>query len=63
LEPFAQVLVNLVPQRPVIPLDKRGLRVGGALHWLHAASTEELTFYGVHAKPGTEDMELAFSRN
>src|SRR5213594_45924 len=33
LEPFAQALVNQVPQAPVVHLDESGLRVEGTLHW------------------------------
>ena len=57
LAPFAQALVKQVPQAPVVHLDESGLRVAGALHWLHVASTSALTFYGVHPKRGTEAMD------
>jgi transposase len=57
LEPFARALADQVPQAEVVHLDESGLRVQGALHWLHVASTRELTFYGVHPKRGVEAMD------
>jgi len=57
LEPFDQAVTAQVPQAPVVHLDESGLRVAGTLHWLHVASTAQLTFYGVHPKRGTEAMD------
>jgi transposase len=57
LEPFERVLVDQLPQSPVVHLDESGLRVEGKLHWLHVASTVDLTFYGVHCKRGAQAMD------
>jgi transposase len=41
----------------VAHFDESGLRVGKALHWLHAAVTETLSWYAHHARRGLVAME------
>ena len=41
----------------VLHLDESGLRVLGKRHWLHVASTDRLTDYGVHAKRGRKAID------
>lgn len=40
----------------VVHYDETGFRINTALHWLHTACTEALSYYSVHLKRGDEAM-------
>jgi transposase len=53
--PVAAIGQALVAQA-VAHADETGMRVGGALQWLHVLCTATLTFYAVHAKRGRKAL-------
>jgi len=59
IEPSTEAVKELLRDSEVLHVDESGLRVKGQLHWLHVASTAELTHYEVHTKRGHEAMEEA----
>lgn len=56
LESTEERIRQAILASPVVHFDETGLRSQGKLHWLHTASTEQLTFYGLHAGRGQEAM-------
>lgn len=57
LEVWENDLIKKIIAQPVVHLDESGVRVAAELHWLHVASTAELTFYGIHPRRGCEAMD------
>ncbi len=57
LAPFEESLVSALVNSKVVHADESGVRTVKKLYWLHSASTNLLTFYGVHEKRGTLAMD------
>ena len=52
LEPIETAIVTALRQQAVLTVDESGARVAQALHWIHVAGTDTLTYYARHAKRG-----------
>lgn len=59
LKPFEDRVKAELIKSPVVCFDESGLRVEGSGHWIHTASTSNLTYYFVHKKRGCEAMDAA----
>jgi transposase len=57
LEPFESTLKENLIEAGVVHFDETGMRCQGKLHWLHSASTKDLTYYGIHTRRGMEAMK------
>ena len=56
---FGGAVRDQLAHAPVLHVDETGARVAGRLHWVHSASTPELTWQTVHPKRGKVAMDAA----
>ncbi len=59
LEDFDDTLRKALSQAPVLGADETGIRVDGALAWVHTTRTDLLTRYTVSTRRGVEAMKEA----
>ncbi len=57
LEGFQHALIDQLTKAHCVHADESGIRLATKLHWLHTASTDRLTFYGIHEKRGSEAID------
>lgn len=57
LKEFEDIVRGRLIGAPVAHFDETGARADGALRWVHSASTDRLTLYGVHDRRGEEGID------
>jgi transposase len=57
LESFESNLKAHLVASQVLHFDETGIRCNKKLHWIHVASSEAATFYGIHAKRGRQAID------
>jgi transposase len=57
LDPVEAAIKAAITEAPIADLDETGTRIDGKLHWLHTASTQELTFYAHHDRRGKAALD------
>lgn len=57
LEPFEVNLKTYLIASKVLHFDETGMRCNKKLHWIHTATSEDATFYGMHKKRGKEALD------
>ncbi len=57
LEPFLEEVRVQLAGSAVVHLDETGARAAGKLHWVHEASSQTLTLYGLHERRGRQGID------
>jgi len=58
MEPAVAQIATALSAAPVLHADETGVRCAGKTHWLHVASTAELTLYSHSSKRGMEGLSV-----
>jgi transposase len=59
LDEFLGVVADRIAEAPVAGFDETGLRVAGALHWVHCARTDKYTLITCHRRRGRAGIDDA----
>jgi len=54
---YEESIKDLLRKAGVLHVDESGVRTENALHWLHVACTQMLTFFGIHKRRGRDAMD------
>ena len=54
VEPETEKIKEAVAKSAVVHTDETGFYIGGKRHWLHTASTQQLSYYEPHARRGKD---------
>ena len=57
LDEFLDTVHEQLISSPLVHFDETGARVAGRTRWLHAATNQDLPFYALHEKRGTEGID------